>query len=245
MKTIYLSLAGLAFSLLAYGQIQTPTSKVNGWYHIFAGQTDSISRAPIVTVKDFVDLRIYSDEFGHSVISGKVSEQKRSLWAEATEKSIGQRIGFVFNDTVITDPQSATYSISVSPHLPDSKLLWEEAHRYRATITDSTFLKTRGMMSDKAIDLLTPGGWNKDYAYNQVVYLKALERAKRHLSVKNNQFIYPLQSGKEINISEDLHLYICQLFEEWNRRIADGQFEITKEENGFYDITPCIQIDSE
>lgn len=156
MKTIYLSLVGLSFSLLAFGQIKTPASKVNGWYHIIAGQTDSISREPIVTVKDFVDLRIYSDEFGHSVISGKVSEQKRNLWAEATEKSIGQRIGFVFNDTVITDPQvnariesgsfqislrhghhlkriyrqlleeSATDSISVSPHLPSSYILFNQ-----------------------------------------------------------------------------------------------------------------------
>lgn len=42
-----------------------------------------------------------------------------------------------------------------------------------------------------------------------------------------------------------MHLYICQLFEEWNRRIADGQFKITKKENGYYDITPCIQIEHE
>lgn len=53
-------------------------------------------------------------------------------------------------------------------------------------------------MSDKAIDPLIPEGWNNDYAYNQVVYLKAMERVKRHLSVKDNQFICSLKSGKKI-----------------------------------------------
>lgn len=134
--------------------------------------------------------------------------------------------------------ENSTDSISVSISQPDSKLLREEAYQYRATITDSTFLKTKGIMSDKAIDPLVSGGWNKDYAYNQVVYLKALERAKRHLSVKDNKFIYPLKSGNEINISEDIHQYICRLFEDWNRWVADGRCKIAKDENGFYDIIP-------
>lgn len=139
----------------------------------------------------------------------------------------------------MTDGQQDSSSVSFYP--PDGKLLWEEANQYRASITDSTFLKTRGIMSDQAIDPLVSGGWNMNYAYNQVVYLKALERAKRHLSVKDNQFVYPLISGKEINISEDLHQYICRLFEDWNRWIADGRFKITKDENGHYDITPNKQ----
>lgn len=132
--------------------------------------------------------------------------------------------------------ENSSDGISVSLNHPNSKLLWEEAYQYQATITDSTFLKTKGIMSDKAIAPLVSGGWNNNYAYNQVVYLKALERAKRHLSVKDNQFIYPLKSGEEINISEDIHQYIYRLFEDWNRWIADGQCKITKDENGFYDI---------
>lgn len=132
-------------------------------------------------------------------------------------------------------------SISVSPNQPDNNALWEEAKRYRDAITDSTFLRTRGIMSDLAIDPLVPGGWNMNYAYNQVVYLKALERVKRHLSVKDNQFVSPLKSGKEINISEDLHQYICRLLEDWNRWIADGRFKIITDENGAYDITPNRQ----
>ncbi|WP_322934035.1 SecDF P1 head subdomain-containing protein [Bacteroides sp. CG01] len=404
MKIIYLSLVGLSLSLISYSQVYTP-KKENGWYHIIDGQQDSISCEPIVTVADFADLSLIYDSFDKSVISGKVSRSKLSKWADATEKSIGKRIGFVFNDTVITAPQvnaridsgyfqistphghdlkriylqllkekenfieslsahcfheqrldtaeykimeenlkeelqkpnfssraidymrsdaykkyksyickhpeyinlmfqsflfqesvkglyghliddivkyrypeapsiwimatkanhkdsettavlkyqkfirllineeknkkeNSTDSISVSLNQPDSKLLREEAYQYRATITDSTFLKTKGIMSDKAIDLLVSGGWNKDYAYNQVVYLKALERAKRHLSVKDNKFIYLLKSGNEINISEDIHQYICRLFEDWNRWVADGRCKIAKDENGFYEIIP-------
>lgn len=388
MKTIYLLLLGLSLPSISCSQERT-SQKENGWYHIIDERQDSISQEPIVTVKDFVELNLEFDSFGKSVITGKVSKVKLEKWADATEKSIGKRIGFVFNDTVITAPQvnariesgnfqisnpyeydlkriyrqllkekantvtykkleenlekelqkpnfssraadymtsdaykkyksyvckypeyinlmfqsflfqksvkglyghliddivkyrypdapsiwimatkakhkgsettaileyqkrirllineernkkeNSTDSISVSLSQPDSKLLREEAYQYRATITDSTFLKTKGIMSDKAIDPLVSGGWNKDYAYNQVVYLKALERAKRHLSVKDNKFIYPLKSGNEINISEDIHQYICRLFEDWNRWVADGRCKIAKDENGFYDIIP-------
>lgn len=404
MRMIYLLLLGLSLPLMSCSQEQT-SQKENGWYYIIDEQQDSISQEPIVTAKDFVELNLIFDSFGKPFISGKVSKDKLEKWADATEKSIGKRIGFVFNDTVITAPQvnakiesgnfqisnpceydlkrvyrqllkekaystesfseasfheqkanTVTYKkleenlekelqkpnfssraadymtsdaykkyksyvceypeyinlmfqsflfqksvkglyghliddivkyrypdapsiwimatkanhkdsettaileyqkcirllineekntkenytdgIPVSLNQPDGKLLWEEAYRYQATITDSTFLKTKGIMSDKAIDPLVSGGWNKDYAYNQVVYLKALERAKRHLSVKENKFIYPLKSGNEINISEDIHQYICRLFEDWNRWVADGRCKIAKDKNGFYDIIP-------
>ena len=103
MKTIYLSLVGLSLALISYSQTYTP-QKENGWYHIIDGQ-HSISCEPIVTVADFTDLRLVYDSFGQPVISGKVSKSKLSKWADTTEKSIGKRIGFVFNDTVITAPQ--------------------------------------------------------------------------------------------------------------------------------------------
>lgn len=269
MKTFCLSLLGLSFSLVTYCQV-LKSQRENGWYNITDGQQDSISQNPIVTTKDFTELSWVSDSFGKSLIAGKVNKLKMQKWADATEKGIGKRIGFIFNDTVITDPQvnariesgsfqisnpygydlkriyhqllieSSTNTISISPFQPDSRLLWKEANHYRSSITDSTFLKTKGTMSDKAIDPLIPEGWNNDYAYNQVVYLKAMERVKRHLSVKENQFICSLKSGKEINISEDIYQYICRILENWNLLIAEGKCEITKDENGFYDIVPCV-----
>lgn len=76
----------------------------NGWYLIVNGQKDSISDSPIITVKDFMALKFESDAYGTQVISGKICEQKQAIWADATERAIGQQIGFVFNDTVITAP---------------------------------------------------------------------------------------------------------------------------------------------
>lgn len=171
-----------------------------------------------------------------------------SIWIMATnvnneddEKGIiseyQSRISQLINEerNRIADSQEG---ISVSSDQADSRLLWKEANQYRATITDSTFLKTKGVMSDNAIAPFVSGGWNPNYAYNQVIYLKALERAKRHLSVKNNQFVYLLKSGAEINISEDIHQFIRRLFEDWNRWMVQGRFQIIKDADGFYDITP-------
>lgn len=115
---------------------------------------------------------------------------------------------------------------------------WEEAHNYGKTITDTTFLQTRGVMSQSAIDALTEKGWNNDYAFNQVVYMAALERAKKHLSVKDNQFVFNLNSGAEINITEDLYQFIANLFMDWNTWIKDGIIKIVKTEEGYYDIEP-------
>lgn len=62
--------------------------------------------------------------------------------------------------------------------------LWKEANRYKASITDTTFLRTRGVMSYAAIDMYTGEGFNRNYAFNQVVYLKALDRFRRFLKTE-------------------------------------------------------------
>ena len=54
-------------------------------------------------------------------------------------------------------------------------------------------------MSDAAIDAFNP-----NYAFNQVVYLKALERAKKHLSFQNNQLAFPIKNGSEIYIYQKI-----------------------------------------
>ena len=77
----------------------------NGWYRIIDGQKDSIASQPIVTVKEFAVLRLDKDIFGKAVIIGRVSKHKLQAWADSTEQLIGKRIGFIFNDSVITAPQ--------------------------------------------------------------------------------------------------------------------------------------------
>lgn len=118
---------------------------------------------------------------------------------------------------------------------------WEEAKKYNDLITDTSFLQVRGEMSDSAIDPLTGKGWNKDYAYNQVIYLKAVERAKKYLSVNSNHFVLDLKSGAEINVSEDLYQYIVNLFRNWNLWVQKGEYEIVKTKEGYFDISPIIK----
>ena len=77
----------------------------NGWYHILSQQKDSIAKESIVTVKDFVSLRMDSDENGTCVIVGQISKHKLKKWAKETEKAIGKHIAFVLDDTVITNPK--------------------------------------------------------------------------------------------------------------------------------------------
>lgn len=102
----------------------------NGWYLITDGQKDSLANSPMITVKDFAAIELVSDDYGLRVISGKVNKQKQKVWADATEQAIGQRIGFVFNDTVITAPmvnariESGTFQIS-NPYEYDLKSIYQ------------------------------------------------------------------------------------------------------------------------
>ena len=45
------------------------------------------------------------DFFGKAVITGSVSKHKLRAWADSTEQLVGKRMGFVFNDSVITAPR--------------------------------------------------------------------------------------------------------------------------------------------
>lgn len=127
---------------------------------------------------------------------------------------------------------------SATLNAQDRNKIWKEANRYKAFITDTTYLKTRGEMSYAAIDPLTGKGFNDNYAFNQVVYLKALQRAQKHLSVVNSQLECDLRSGKEIYVSEDLYRFIIDLFKEWTTWLKSGKFEIGKDEHGLYSVIP-------
>lgn len=318
-----------------YSCKSTKQHRPNGWYYVIDNPRDSLSKEPVVTIKDFVTLRLDSsiNQDGKTIyqIVSCISKHKREKWADATEKSIGKRIGFVYGNLVISAPQvnarieSGNFSIStlgkydlkkifyqirqekadsiktlfkywdedslynaltrekvdsilmdtdyweisMRKDLADNSLeyyldsimdtlaykkeinggveglraqelrkMWEEAHRYSASITDTTSLKTRGEMSDRAIDYFTPSGWNIDYAFNQVVYLKALGRARKHLMVEDDQFICELKSGMDIHITEDLYRYIMNLFSNWNTWLKSGKYIISRDAEGSYEIMP-------
>ena len=114
----------------------------NGWYCIIDGQKDSIAPRPVVTVKDFAELRLEKDFFGNDVITGQVCEHKLKAWADSTEQLIGKRLGFVFNDTVITAPRvngridSGTFQIS-NPRNYDMLSLYESLMKEKKDSTDA------------------------------------------------------------------------------------------------------------
>lgn len=110
MRNKLLPLAALAIiAAMACKTFPTHSQSVkhreNGWYRIMDGQKDSIASRPIVTVKEFASLRLEKDPFGKAVITGSVSKHKSRAWADSTEQLIGKRMGFVFNDSVITAPR--------------------------------------------------------------------------------------------------------------------------------------------
>ena len=93
-------------------------------------------------------------------------------------------------------------------------------------------------MSYAAIDMYTGEGLNKNYAFNRIVYLKALDRARKFLTVADDRLKFNVKSGKEIHISEDLYLFISDLFNEWNKWLESGSHEILKDEQGLYTVLP-------
>lgn len=85
----------------------------NGWYFLFNGEKDGISKEPIITVKDFISLELDSTYYTVEnekigVIYGEVSRFKRNKYADATEKAIGKQIGFIYNNEIIFSPRVNT-----------------------------------------------------------------------------------------------------------------------------------------
>lgn len=86
--------------------------KIDGWYPLADYPDNSIMEKPLATVKDFERVAIVRDTFiidndtvSQLLIQGRVKPEKRQQWADGTERLIGKRLGFVYNDSVITAPQ--------------------------------------------------------------------------------------------------------------------------------------------
>ena len=134
------------------GCSQSIKHRENGWYRITDGQKDSIASLPIVTVKEFASLRLDTDVFGKAVITGSVSKHNLQAWANSTEQLINKRIGFVFNDSVITAPrinmrlESGNFQIS-NPHNYDMLSLYRSLLKEKKDSLDALF-ETNGWEND-------------------------------------------------------------------------------------------------
>lgn len=86
--------------------------KADGWYPLADYPDNSIVGKPLATIKDFESVAIVRDTFiidsdtvSQLLIQGRVKPGKRQQWADGTERLIGKRLGFIYNDSVITAPQ--------------------------------------------------------------------------------------------------------------------------------------------
>lgn len=86
--------------------------RADGWYPVADYPDNSIVGEPLATVKDFESVVIVretfiieSDTVCRLSIQGRVKPEKRLQWADGTERLIGKRLGFIYNDSVITAPQ--------------------------------------------------------------------------------------------------------------------------------------------
>ncbi len=106
--------------------------RIDGWYPVADYPDNTIVGKPLATVRDFdtivlerAPLIIESDTVRQLLICGIVKPEVRQSWADGTERLIGHRLGFVFNDSVITAPnvnarlESGSFEISS----PDSTLI--------------------------------------------------------------------------------------------------------------------------
>lgn len=84
----------------------------NGWYPVDDSTSNRITGEALATVGDIEEVVMVRDTFVtaedtvvQSLIQGRVKADKRKAWADGTERLTGHRLGFVFNDSVVTAPQ--------------------------------------------------------------------------------------------------------------------------------------------
>lgn len=121
----------------------------------------------------------------------------------------------------------------------ENKQAWEEAQKVRTDITDTTFLQLKRPMSDNAIAPYNyQTGYVEDRAYNQVIYMAAIERLRKKLQVKHGLLVCSIKKGKDAYIAEDMFAYIQDsVFGNWNKGIKDGMYKIVTDSIG-YNIQP-------
>jgi hypothetical protein len=132
-----------AFFLLFFGcsfsSFANEPVRPDGWYYVIDMETDSLSASPIVTLKDFDKLKLDSIQNAETDsityrISGRLTAYGTKVWAEATERSIGKHVAFLFNGDILIAPyvnariENGNFSIITGQDY-DMKLLYEQIRR--------------------------------------------------------------------------------------------------------------------
>ena len=129
----------ISFLLLlwcGFSSFESTSVRPNGWYYVIDMEHDSLSADPIVTVKDFARIKLDSvsdsneDNMAYRIL-GVLDDSHKTTWADATEKSIGKHIGFLFNGVILTAPyvnckiESGKFFIATDKAY-DMKLLYQQ-----------------------------------------------------------------------------------------------------------------------
>ena len=135
MRTI-LFISFLLLRWCGFSSFESTSVRPNGWYYVIDMEHDSLSADPIVTVKDFARIKLDSvsdsneDNMAYRIL-GVLDDSHKTTWAEATEKSIGKHIGFLFNGVILTAPyvnckiESGKFFIATDKAY-DMKLLYQQ-----------------------------------------------------------------------------------------------------------------------
>ena len=114
----YSIIAALSVALISC----SPNQRDDGWYPV--DNSNIVEGNVIATTTDFEVVSLDTVTVpGTAFIQGKLKQTKVDSWTEATERRIGKRIGFVFNDSVIMAPtvncriESGSFSINSSMQL--------------------------------------------------------------------------------------------------------------------------------
>jgi hypothetical protein len=78
--------------------------RANGFYEVADYPDDRIIGKPIVTVAEFEKITLNTHD-SITLIEGRLTPSATEIFANATEKLIGHRIGFVFCDSVVMAPK--------------------------------------------------------------------------------------------------------------------------------------------
>lgn len=107
----YLSMAYIIMPFIFFCACST-SHKANGWYPIGNDINSKIIGKPLATVRDFCDIALIRDSIcleGDTiiqvVIQGNIKPEKLHIWIMGTERLIGNKLGFVFNDSIIIAPK--------------------------------------------------------------------------------------------------------------------------------------------
>ena len=107
MRVVIIALSVFVLTVVAC----SPARVTDGWYRLDDYSDQIYLGEPLLTVEDIDSVVLIDESFvvGSDTVSlfliqGCVKPAKREYWADETERLIGHRVGFVYNDSVVCSP---------------------------------------------------------------------------------------------------------------------------------------------